>query len=116
MGRVIPIYEKDIKRDIVRYLKINGVFCWVNVSGGIWDPKKQFFRKQNGFGMILGASDILGLYKGTFIAIEVKRKPNKPTREQEFFLSQIRRQGGLGLVAYSLEDVIERFKGIFNNA
>ena len=115
MGTVKPLFEKDIKRDIVRYLKIQGAFVWVNVSAGIWDPKKGFFRKQNGYGMLNGVSDILGIYKGLFIAIEVKRKPNKATQEQEFFLSEVNRNGGVGMVAYCLEDVIERFSKICTN-
>lgn len=116
MGDVIHLLEKDIKRDIVRYLKISGVFCWVTTTTGIWDPTKGYFRKRTGAGMMNGVADILGIYKGLFIAIEVKRKPNKPTKEQEFFLSEVKRQGGISMVAYSLEEVIERFKGVFNDA
>jgi hypothetical protein len=55
-----------------------------------------------------GTSDITGCSKdGRFIAIECKIKPNKPTELQEAYLNEIRKRGGIALVAYDLEDVIK---------
>lgn len=57
-----------------------------------------------------GTADITGCSKkemgGKFLAIECKIKPNKPTQLQEDYLNEIRKRGGIALVAYSLEDVI----------
>lgn len=53
-----------------------------------------------------GTSDITGCSKdGRFIAIECKIKPNKPTELQEAYLEEIRKRGGIAIVAYSFEDI-----------
>lgn len=55
-----------------------------------------------------GVSDLIGCSKyGKFIAIEVKRKGEEPTLEQINFLDRIRNSGGIAMVAYSVDDVIE---------
>lgn len=52
-----------------------------------------------------GGADLIGIYKGRFVAIEVKRPGKKTTEEQESFLEAIRRNGGIAGVCYSPEDV-----------
>lgn len=53
-----------------------------------------------------GTADITGCSReGKFIAIECKIAPNKPTALQEAYLEEIKKRGGIALVAYSLEDV-----------
>ena len=56
-----------------------------------------------------GTSDLTGIHRdnGRFIAIEVKIKPNKPTELQEQYLNEISKRGGIAIVAYSLEDVLQ---------
>ena len=55
-----------------------------------------------------GTADITGCTKdGKFLAVECKIKPNKPTELQEQYLEEIRRRGGIALVAYSLDDITE---------
>lgn len=103
--------ESEIKRDIVHFLKLNGVLCWTNISTGIYDPKRKIFRKMNGYGMRKGVADILGIYKGKFLAIEVKSKRGVPTEEQLAFLEDVNRHNGIGFVARSLTDVSERLFG-----
>lgn len=54
-----------------------------------------------------GTADITGCSKdGRFLAVECKIKPNKPTELQEKYLEEIRKRGGIALVAYSLDDII----------
>lgn len=106
---VIP--ESLIKRQIVEYLRLQGIFCWVNISGGIYDPTIGKFRKLNGYGMMKGAPDIIGIYKGgKFLGIEVKNKKGIVSPEQKYFLDEINRNGGIGFVARSIDDVIENLK------
>jgi hypothetical protein len=53
-----------------------------------------------------GTADITGCSKdGRFIAVECKIKPNKPTELQEAYLEEIRRRGGIAIVAYDISDV-----------
>lgn len=107
MGSVV-IPENIIKNHICQYLKLQGIFCWVNVSTGIYDPTLKRFRKLTGF-QIKGSSDILGvLHGGRMIAIECKNKNGVVTKEQQFFLDEVNRMGGLGFVARSVDDVVEQ--------
>lgn len=62
-----------------------------------------------------GISDLLGIYKGRFVAIEVKLPSNKKgtTRLQDWFINTINACGGLGFVARSVQEVEERFEKEF---
>ena len=74
---------------------------------------KVFTGPQN----VPGVSDILGIYQGKFLAIEVKKPGQKPTERQESFLNQVRESGGIAIVATCCDDVITalglwgKFKG-----
>ncbi|OCC14769.1 hypothetical protein DBT_1829 [Dissulfuribacter thermophilus] len=84
--------EKVITRQIMAWVSWNGFFVWKQWQGPMSRP---------------GVSDILGVLPGgRFLAIEVKTRRGRLTRRQEAFLSAVNRQGGLGFVARSLEDVV----------
>lgn len=102
--------EQEILNAILEYLNRSGHFAWRNNTGGIYKTHgehQRFFR----FGLP-GSADILGIQyqTGRFIAIEVKRPGKKPTDLQENFLKIIRHQGGIAMVAHSIDDVINYFK------
>src|SRR5262245_42259025 len=98
--------EADLQRTILDYLAIKGNFAIrVNTQGvPLWD--RSGFKGLRPSPM-RGVSDILGVQKGTgrFFAIEAKDKYQKPTFEQLQFLEEVRKRGGIGIVAWSLEDV-----------
>lgn len=54
-------------------------------------------------------SDIIGIFGGRFLAIEVKApgKRVKPGSAQERFLENVREEGGVAIEADCLEKVIE---------
>lgn len=97
--------EKDLQKQILDYLSYKKGKYWRVNSGAVVAEnkgKKRFFR----FNSINGVSDIIGINKeGIFIAIEVKVKPNKLTQEQKDFIDMVNFFGGIGIVAYKLEDV-----------
>lgn len=61
-----------------------------------------------------GTADIIaGIPKGgqlIYVAIEVKHGKNKLTFEQAAFLESVRSLGGIGIVAYSVDDVMGLFE------
>lgn len=58
-----------------------------------------------------GCSDILGMLKGgRFLAIELKRKGRDATPDQRAFLTNVVRNGGVGFVARSVDDVVAALK------
>lgn len=87
--------EKEITREIRAYLKIRGVFHW------------KVFQT---LGSTVGCPDILGIYKGKFLGIEVKTKSGKLSERQALFIEQINMEGGLAFVARSVDDVIQELE------
>ena len=53
-----------------------------------------------------GVPDILAVISGRFVAIEVKRPGNKPSKLQLAQLRRIQAAGGVAMVAESVDDVI----------
>lgn len=100
------VKESDIQKDIIHYLKIMGALCWRNNSIGIYDKSFGGFRKLNGYGCRVGVSDILGIWRGRFLAIEVKSPKGKLTEAQSAFLLDVQRHGGIAFCARSLNDVM----------
>ena len=89
--------EGQIKKDICTYLELKRVFYWVHQAGKI--PGRRLLRT--------GISDIIGIYKGRPMAIEVKAVKAKPTEEQVKFLEDFARAGGIAAVIRSV-DQLER--------
>ncbi len=88
--------ESDIKKLIMDYLKVQpGCYARVIQIGRI--PGRNNSSK--------GISDIIGVWKGKFLAIEVKTKSTKTTIEQDEFLECVKKAGGIAIVARSLADV-----------
>jgi penicillin-binding protein-related factor A (putative recombinase) len=100
-----PLLERDIKRQIVQWLQYKQCFVWVNHSTGIFDPTQGRFRKLNGFGQIRGTADLLGIWKGKPLAIEVKTPTGRLSQYQAIFLERFAKAGGIAFVARSVEDV-----------
>ena len=86
------IPEKEVTKQIRRLLKSIGVFHWKQI-GALGLPK--------------GISDILGIYEGRFLAIEVKRPGGRLSQYQKEFLKRVRDEGGIAIVARSVDDVID---------
>lgn len=98
--------EAQVTKQIRDVLNRCRIFHWKHWSGPMTYPK--------------GISDILGIYQGRMLVIEVKRQgwepPNPGTKaykhfvEQQGFLSQVKKNGGIAFFAQSVEDVIERLE------
>lgn len=73
-------------------MKALGIFHWKN---------------HQGLGSVPGIADIPGIYKGRPLAIEVKAPKGKLAEPQKAFLDNWTREGGLAIVAWSVDDVIK---------
>lgn len=99
--------ERDIKRAIRDYLELKGCVVVPVRSVGIMKPNGQYIPLPAGD---RGMSDMMVcLPDGRFAAIEVKKKGNKPTPEQLEFLGRVRHNGAIGILAYSIDDVMKLF-------
>ncbi|AUV60743.1 holliday junction resolvase [Gordonia phage Biskit] len=65
------------------------------------------FKIHGGPTMMAGLPDLIGVWHGRFIAIEVKMPGNSPSKIQERVMDRIRQAGGRVVVAYSVADALE---------
>lgn len=108
----MTLTEKDIENEILTYLAYVGRgFFWKCNNVGVYDPRIGAYRKAKSKHIIRGVSDILGVLDGRFVAIEVKKPGGKVSEHQQNYLDRINKEGGIGFVAYSVEDVT---KELFN--
>lgn len=107
MRKALELTEKQIENSILDYLSlIPNCFAWKNQTTGLYDPTKKVFRKSHSKHLINGVSDILGIYQGKMLAIEVKRPSNKKrTPAQNAFINSIVEKGGIAFYATSIDDV-----------
>lgn len=97
--------ESVIKKHIFTLLAYQEEFFgWVETSTGIWDGKKNRFRARTGTGMRCGVADIVGIWQGRGIALEIKTPKGRLTDSQKIFLSDFRKRGGISVVLKSIED------------
>lgn len=99
--------EKAIETAILMFLNFQDrCFAWKNNNTGIYDKKLGKFRKNKNKYVINGVSDILGMWRGRLLAIEVKRPCNKDRPpEQIDFIEKVKALGGIAGFATSIEDV-----------
>ncbi len=86
--------ETQLKQSIKQYLTLKRIFWWYNLAG---------------VGSYKGLPDLFAFHKNKLYAIEVKAPRGKLSKHQIDFLARIEEQGGIRVVAYKLEDVIELF-------
>lgn len=98
-----PSTETEIVSACLGYLRAHPKVAWAErmnsgrfaVKGARWVT----------FGF-KGLSDIIGQLKsGVFLAVEVKRPGEAPTEDQQKFLDIVERNGGLAIVAESVDAV-----------
>jgi penicillin-binding protein-related factor A (putative recombinase) len=99
--------EKQIEKQILQWLNLQPkTFAFKINTVGIYDPKRNIYRKNLNPFVVKGTSDILGVRNGIFFAIEVKRpRAKRLTTGQTAFLMKVVENGGLGICATSLAQV-----------
>lgn len=85
-----------------------GAVLWRNNVGVLKDADGRPIR----YGLCNGSSDLIGIYNGRFLAIEVKTSKGKLRPAQRVFLDAVKSNGGIGGVARCAEDVDKILKGI----
>lgn len=98
--------EKDIENSILEALQtIKGCKVWKNQSVGIYDPTKKSFRRRSKY-QIKGVSDILGIYKGKMLCLEVKTKKGRLSPEQKQFLEEMQALGAATACVRSIPEAL----------
>lgn len=94
--------EKKVKDKVVSILKEEDVYY--------------FFPATHGYGRS-GVPDIIACVNGRFLAIECKAGTNTPTALQVREIENIRRRGGVAIVANeqnwdAVRDIVRKMKGL----
>jgi len=104
-----PASESALVAQVLQYLNYRGHYAWRQNTGGARSShtdkfgRTSFYFTRFGFP---GISDILGITSdGRFLAVECKHGYKKPTEDQLRFINEVRKRGGIGLIAYQLTDV-----------
>lgn len=99
--------EGEIKHAIFTWLTLQPkAMAFPVYNGGIFDPVRRIYRKPNSRFYRAGVPDILGIWDGKPLAIEVKTKTGVVSEDQKGFLSEFSSRGGIAILARSLEEVV----------
>ena len=94
--------QDDIRKELGNPSKYPGLAVFRNNTGVLMDQN----GRRVAFGLCKGSSDLIGWYRGRFIAIEVKTPEGSETEEQRLFGAGVERDGGAYCVARSVEDAV----------
>lgn len=99
--------ESEIQASILDYLTRCSSIAWANrLSSGKFKVTDKAGTRWIQAGWV-GAPDIIGMTtKGQFVGIEVKAGNGVASTEQIAFLQAVRAGGGIGIIARSVDDVI----------
>jgi len=99
--------EHEIQSSILEYLTRCSSIAWVRrLNSGKFRVSDKAGTRWIQAGWV-GAPDIIGMTtKGQFLAVEVKAYSGVATSEQIEFLQCVRAGGGIGVIARSVDDVI----------
>jgi penicillin-binding protein-related factor A (putative recombinase) len=102
--------EKEIEREILDWLNREPhCFAYKVNTVGVWDEKAQAHRSLGKF-VLKGTSDILGIWRGKPMAIEVKTPSGKLSPEQRAFIAKYSEMGGVAFRADSVESAQMRLR------
>lgn len=101
--RHFQMLEKEIQNVILDYLRVRHYFFFRNNTGAFKDQRGHLYR----FGD-LGSPDIFVVRKGQIYGIEVKREKGKQTEHQKNWQENFEKEGGIYILARSLDDVLKR--------
>lgn len=103
----MAVKESNIMRLCMVAAAECGAIVWRNNVGVLEDSRGKPVR----YGLCNGSSDLIGIFKGRFLAVEIKRPGERMRPEQELFIDVVRREGGIAFVATSPEEFKEKLNG-----
>ncbi len=94
--------EQDIQSEILAAVTaVPGFLAWRANSALAVTAARQVIRAN-----VPGCADIIGCYRGRFVAIEVKTETGRQSQQQRRFQAAVERAGGLYVVARSPSDAL----------
>jgi len=103
----MKILEKDIQLAMLDWLQYQpNTFVWRQNAGSMYAESA---TGRHGFksASVAGISDIMGVWNGKPLAVEVKRPGGKATENQLKFLHNFAKAGGIAILAFDLSQLQE---------
>ena len=98
----------DLTNQVINHIYLAGGFSYRSSSVGVFDTKRMHFRAA----AKKGVADVIGCFKGRFIAVEIKIGTDRLSDEQDGFLKNIQHAGGVAIVAKDFEQFKEEWKRV----
>lgn len=107
--------EQVIKYSILSWISMHPEmgFAWNQNQGTAYNVKGGYFKKPSRWAK-KGVSDILGVWAGLALFIEVKRPGGRLSPEQKTFLSLAKSHGAIAFVAFSLDEAVSMLSSFPN--
>lgn len=96
------IKEQDIQKSIIEYLTLKGWFVIKNNTVGIYKKATNSYIPNPARGL----ADITAIKNGSVIMVEVKKHGGKQSDNQKEFQKNWEEHGGVYILAYGIEDLI----------
>lgn len=93
--------ESTVLAECLEWLAQRRVFAWRNNTGA-FAVDRRYIRYGHP-----GSSDILGVYRGRFLAIEVKSPTGKQSPDQKIFQRMVEKNGGIYLLVRSVDELAD---------
>lgn len=107
----MKISEKQIQNSILQWLNFQkDLLAWPNQSIGVFDAKRQVYRKPTNKFHLNGVPDILCCVsiqgRGLFVGLEVKITKGIQSDKQKIFEQKLKKVNGFYFIVKSLDDAI----------
>lgn len=96
----MPVSANNVTKAIIAYTRLRGGFATRINTQGQYDPRLKIWRPGS---TVKGMSDILIVFEGIPIFVEVKVGKDKQSKEQKAFEESVTKAGGLYFVARDIE-------------
>ncbi len=93
--------ESQIQDEVRLVLGAAGDGCWWRNNVGTAETRGHHIRYGVGNP---GGADLIGIFRGRFVAIEIKTAIGRQTAEQKMFQHLVERKGGIYVVMRSADD------------
>jgi hypothetical protein len=116
-SKTVKASEFLIETSILQFLNmVPGCFAFKVETRGYYNPKKGIYQKNKSKFVIPGTSDIIGIYKGRFFALEVKSATGTASDDQRIFIASIKGCGGIAGIVRGIPDACELLDIPFNTS
>lgn len=99
-----PLKESEIEIAVCHLLRVNEFCFWKQTNRGYFDVRTKRFRKDHNPYTGRGVPDLMMIYRGYFIGLEIKTKKGVQSDDQKEFQAKCMKAGGFYFVIRSVEE------------